>query len=83
MSQLTLSIPLTQTWILIATASGFIGQKNTTSVIEVCNADSLPVGSVAVHTVRDNDSLQFPKPFAGNWYARVRNEITEIIVTKV
>lgn len=83
MAILTKEVVLDTTWQLL-TAKGFIAQKlGTTKVIEVCNADATPVGSVACHTIDEEENLQLSAPSAGSWYARVRNGTATIIYTEV
>lgn len=64
-------------------AQGFIGQKDYSSTIEVCNADGLPTGDVNAHTVAETANLQFPEPASGSWYVRVRNGTAFLIYTEV
>lgn len=81
----TTAVSLTTSFQLIATASGFIAQRDFDSVIEICNAASTPTEGDACHTISRGDSLQFPTPASGNWYARIRttDASAKLIVTLV
>jgi len=82
MAQLTQELTLTSTWQEVST-EGFIGQKDQSSTIEVCNADALPSGDVVTHTVGESANLQFPTPASGSWYARVRSGTATLVYTEV
>ena len=79
----TTRISLTPTWSLVATAAGFVGQKDPYVSVEVRNDTSLPSGSVDCHKIEEECNLQFPAPAAGNWYARVADGSATIVVTEV
>lgn len=82
MAQITTELNLSSTWQAVSTG-GFVGQKDQSSTIEVCNADALPVGNVVTHTVTEGTNLQFPAPAAGTWYARVRSGNATLTFTEV
>jgi len=66
-------------WQLVSTASGFVGQKKETTLVEICNADSLPSGDVEEsQVISEGENLQFPKPSSGNLYARVSDGTTTL-----
>lgn len=55
-------------------AIGFIGQKDRLSVMEICNADALPVGDISeAEAVVGSVNLQFTAPASGSLYGRVRH----------
>lgn len=70
MAQLTTEITLTTSWQEI-TDVGFVGQKDASSAIEICNADSTPSGDVAAHIISEGTNLRFPEPATGSWYIRI------------
>ena len=73
MAILTVELTLTTTWQLVS-ANGFVGQKDASTAVEVCNADSLPSGTVDCHKVSEVENLQFPAPNAGSWYIRATTD---------
>ena len=61
-------------------AIAFIGQlPKRKSVLQIVNANALPVGDIpeAMHRIQTSELLT-PAPASGSWYCRIRSE-TEIV----
>ena len=82
MAQITKELQLTSVWQEVS-SGGFMGQKDQSSTVEVCNADALPSGDVVTHTVLGSTNLQFPAPASGSWFARVRSGTAFLVVTEI
>lgn len=82
MAQITQELVLSPVWQSVSTG-GFIGQKDQSSTVEICNADALPVGNVITHAISEGGNLQFPAPTAGTWYARVKLGSATLTFTEV
>ncbi len=64
--------------------TGFVGQKNLTSIIEIVNADSLPVGHVIEsQEIREVVGLQFSAPAEGSLYAKAKTGTAELTYYEV
>ena len=82
MAQLTKTLYLSTTWQRV-TSSGFVGQKDKSTIVEVCNADSTPSGEVSRHIIEKVENLQFPAPITGYWYARTDTSTAALTYTEV
>ena len=55
-------------------SSGFVGQKDQTSTLEIVNADALPVGDVPeAQSIVGSANLQFVAPVSGSLFVRVKH----------
>ncbi len=76
----TTDITLTDTWQEVAIGACIVDSKGGYSV-QIRNADSLPSGVQAHHTIAENDSLSFSVPASGAWYGRCIFGNTVVSVT--